>query len=185
MSDECYLYIIGPAGRSKPIKIGLAADPELRLRQLQTGNPMKLCIMHKYWAFSREQASYWEILAHKLFEDKRLAGEWFDVTALEVHDNISHWRAEREPKAPPKRREFASKSSLDGDFEPFHPEIPVHLRGKPRQQMTPDERIEYWRCFDLPAPPYGFDDWYIVGSPSSGVLGAFPIVGFLGDGGDE
>lgn len=178
MSEGCYLYVIAPVGASKPCKIGIAASPSDRLRQLQTGNPMRLEIVEQYWASSRDQASYWELLAHKLYGDRRLAGEWFDVIALDVQNKVEHWQRDREPKSPPRRRNFKPDPQLENDYEPFHPVIPDHLRGKRVADMDDTERATYWACFDLPRPPYGFDDWYIVGSPSSGVLAAFPIVGF-------
>ncbi len=182
--SECYLYVIAPRGEGRPVKIGIAAQPNQRLAQLQTGNPETLELVEKFWAGTREQAAYWEMLAHKLFEESRLAGEWFDCTASEIVAKIDAWRQDREPKAPPRRRMAKQFPGGDdsADFEPFHPTIPGHLRGRTTFQMLPEERREYWACFDLPAPPAGFDDWYIVGSPSSGVLAAFPIVGFNGDG---
>jgi hypothetical protein len=45
--------------------------------------------------------------------------------------------------------------------------------------MTQEERVAFWACFELGTPPPGFDDWYIAGSPKSGVLGAFPTKGFM------
>jgi hypothetical protein len=185
MSEQCYLYVIAHEGGAGPVKIGIAADPKARLRQLQTGNPVTLTLVEEFWALTREQAAYWEMLAHKLFEARRLAGEWFDCEAADVVASVNAWRQDREPKAPSSRR-LGNKFSggiTDSDLEPFHPAIPEHLRGRTTYEMTPPERRDYWACYNLPTPPAGFDDWYVVGSPASGVLAAFPIVGFNGDGG--
>jgi hypothetical protein len=185
VSDQCYLYLIAPADAGRPVKIGIAADPSARLRQLQTGNPAALELVETFWALTREQAAYWEMLAHKLFEAKRMAGEWFDCEASDIAASVHAWRLDREPRAPAARRlaQRFNGALEEADYEAFHPVIPAHLRGRSTFEMTPQERLAYWACFGLSAPPAGFDDWYIVGSPSSGVLCAFPIVAFNGDGG--
>jgi hypothetical protein len=56
------LYIIGAGDR--PVKIGYAKNPSRRLAELQT---------------------------HKHFEDRRLKGEWFDITTEEAREAIWQW----------------------------------------------------------------------------------------------
>jgi hypothetical protein len=63
-------------------------------------------------------------------------------------------------------------------YEPWRPTIPADLVGKRKRDMTAEERLRYWAAFKLEAPPPGYDDWYVCGSPKAGVLGAFPVVGF-------
>jgi hypothetical protein len=185
VSKQCYLYIIAPTDAERPIKIGIASDPEGRRRQLQTGNPVELRVVKKFWALTREQAAYWEELAHQLFQKHRTIGEWFDVDASAVVEKVGVWKADREPQSAPQIRVAKSLPRTDEYHEPNHPYIPPHLRSRSTAEMSDGERLEFWGCFGLSRPPEGFDDWYIVGSEANGVLGAFPVVGFMHGVGEE
>lgn len=56
-----------------PVKIGFTAHhPEKRLRQLQTGNPRKLCVVECFGGTVEGEG-----LFHKAFQSQRLEGEWF------------------------------------------------------------------------------------------------------------
>lgn len=69
-----YVYLIEDgAGR---VKIGLAIDPQKRLRQLQTGSSSKLRILATLPG-DRED----ELLLHKTFRAERRGGEWFEFSA--------------------------------------------------------------------------------------------------------
>jgi hypothetical protein len=70
-----FVYVIGAAQRG-PLKIGVAADPEARVVELQTGYPRPLRIHHSVKTGSARLA---ERYAHRLLHEKRLAGEWFQV----------------------------------------------------------------------------------------------------------
>lgn len=59
-------------------KIGISKNPEARVKQLNTGNPEKLILVHAYLA--TEQKNISEKLAHSLFDTSRLKGEWFEST---------------------------------------------------------------------------------------------------------
>lgn len=61
--------------RAKAIKIGLARDPEKRLRTLQTASPTKLRLIATCPGGPRE-----EMLMHRRFASIRLRGEWFRAT---------------------------------------------------------------------------------------------------------
>lgn len=67
--DQQYLYFIlcGDA-----VKIGRAKDPNVRMRELQTGAPGTLTLLASF-----ERAGYLESLCHKLLAEQRLSGEWF------------------------------------------------------------------------------------------------------------
>ena len=73
--SKSFVYFIGDSNSAGPIKIGVAANVEARLKSLQTGNPNPLLILgiieggHKV-----EQA------LHKKFEKFRHHGEWFNPT---------------------------------------------------------------------------------------------------------
>jgi len=68
------------AGSNGPIKIGVAKDVESRLETLQTGNHMELRIVTKIKCRSRQEAYDKESQFHKMFERKRIRGEWFHST---------------------------------------------------------------------------------------------------------
>lgn len=170
---SCSLYLIAPEGVDRPVKIGVADDPQKRLRQLQTGNPTPLRIVRTFSAQSRAAVNDWEFHAHRLFADHRLAGEWFDLSADDIIARVPEWRR-RKPKPAPR----AATLHDSGNFKPFHPVVPERLQ-LPISQLSAEERIEFWACFDLEPPPPGFDDWYIMGSASMGVMGAVPVEGWV------
>lgn len=77
VADECWVYFVR-ATSGGPIKIGIADDPAVRLRMLQTGNPLELTVIA-----SMRGGLVVEAALHLLFEDTRLVGEWFaDSQAL-------------------------------------------------------------------------------------------------------
>lgn len=170
-----FLYIIRAASTETPIKIGIANNPSARLRQLQTGHAARLEVVEVFKASNRAEASNWENKAHYLFNDRRALGEWFNVSAKEVVDRRPEWQVEQTRVPKPK----IGLSVQVEAHTAFHPAIPEALCGRPLSQMNSVERLEFWACFDLPAPPEGFDDWYIIGTPIGGVLGAVAIEGFV------
>lgn len=66
------------------VKIGYAADPERRLKVLQTGCPSKMTI-----EATIEGDQKFEAELHRLFAPHRKTGEWFDLApAIEM---AIHW----------------------------------------------------------------------------------------------
>ena len=61
-------------GEDGPVKLGFTkGDPDIRLRQLQTGNPIKLRVRYCFEAsFDSEK------MLHTAFADLRMNGEWFE-----------------------------------------------------------------------------------------------------------
>lgn len=72
---DMYIYVIQEEV-SKAFKIGISKNPEARLKQLQTGNSSKLSLIYTTKAESRFQD---ELELHKLFEEYKLQGEWFQL----------------------------------------------------------------------------------------------------------
>jgi hypothetical protein len=77
-TGESFVYVIA-AGPQGPVKVGFSADPDRRLRQLQTGHPERLEIFHRQ-GFDAARAPLMEKLVHKLMAPKRCQGEWFAYT---------------------------------------------------------------------------------------------------------
>lgn len=83
-----FVYFI-QQGDDGPVKIGTAADPLERLRQLQPGNPVPLTI--RYVVPGDHPV---ERALHRHFADFRLTGEWFDMAPA-----VLAWAAEMETRA--------------------------------------------------------------------------------------
>jgi hypothetical protein len=60
------------------VKIGVAKNPEARLRDLQVGNANQLEILATISGAGRHE----EDSLHKLFEPFRLRGEWFQIQPI-------------------------------------------------------------------------------------------------------
>lgn len=73
--DDRYVYVAKEAVSGR-YKIGISRDPEARIKQLNTGNPEQLILVHAYLAIEHRHVS--ETLAHSLFNEHRLKGEWFN-----------------------------------------------------------------------------------------------------------
>ncbi len=76
-----YVYVIARLDRRGravgPTKIGIAKDPERRLRTFQTANPLPLTL---YRTFRVARASALEADVHRRLGPLRLKGEWFALS---------------------------------------------------------------------------------------------------------
>jgi len=95
------VYFIGPEDGAV-VKIGVAEDATVRLRDLQVGSPVKLFLI-AYMAGDRQQ----ERTLHDQFSLHRLHGEWFEVSKAMIQfarknadvPERSPWRkGERSPR---------------------------------------------------------------------------------------
>jgi hypothetical protein len=83
MKKPCFIYLIatktktGKAGR--PVKIGIAENPEKRLRSISTASSKALGLYEKWWCPSRYIARTMEREIHVLMDRDRLHGEWFNL----------------------------------------------------------------------------------------------------------
>lgn len=78
--NTSYVYFIKESGKHH-IKIGKADDPEQRKKELSTGTPHHHEIVH---LIKSETAYKTEKLFHRYFSEKRLTGEWFDLSEKEL-----------------------------------------------------------------------------------------------------
>lgn len=89
MADS-YVYVIATVrgGRAvAPIKVGMSDDPKKRRRQLQTGYPYPLMLVHAFATPDRKTAVSLESGFRRMKEDRHLLGDWFDIApavALQV-----------------------------------------------------------------------------------------------------
>lgn len=74
LDGAAHTYLIKADGIDL-VKIGIAKNPESRLKFLQTGQPMDL---HLLWSVPGS----FESQLHERFAEYRVRGEWFDLTPL-------------------------------------------------------------------------------------------------------
>lgn len=76
-----YVYIV-QAGEDGPVKIGMAVDPVLRFRELQSANWQELTMPAIVPVFGNRLKLERE--AHRVATPYRIRGEWFDLTPVEA-----------------------------------------------------------------------------------------------------
>jgi hypothetical protein len=72
------MYVIS-ARPEGPVKLGISADPDQRVRELQTGHPEPLKVLHRE-PVDLERVRLFERLLHRDNNHHRLHGEWFNLT---------------------------------------------------------------------------------------------------------
>jgi hypothetical protein len=75
-----YVYFISDGAA---VKIGIAANPQQRLGELQTGNGKRLVLLH---AIESNNSRRLEGELHRRFAPNRLAGEWFNLSDSDMQD---------------------------------------------------------------------------------------------------
>jgi hypothetical protein len=75
-----HVYVAGDGNR---VKIGVAANPERRMRELRTAAPL-VSLIHAREFSNRAGAVATERALHSRFSDRRVAGEWFAIDPAEV-----------------------------------------------------------------------------------------------------
>ena len=78
------VYFIGEDPYTNKVKIGKTNNVKNRIRTLQTGNPYKLRIIGTISCQDEKTMSELEKRLHNELKDKRLVGEWVNVTMDEV-----------------------------------------------------------------------------------------------------
>lgn len=69
------------------VKIGHTADVQSRMAGIKTGSSTALRL-YGSWGSTRTGAMECELLAHRLLDEARLSGEWFDISPCEAADVI-------------------------------------------------------------------------------------------------
>lgn len=83
MESDTYLYIIGKLVDYvfvSPCKVGITASLRSRLSQIQTAAPFRVAIHTHFTLPNREIAVALERAFHVVQNDKKLHGEWFDMS---------------------------------------------------------------------------------------------------------
>lgn len=106
-----YIYLLQAVSTDK-FKIGRATDVTRRIRELQTGSPIK--IRYVYHAYVHN-ANLCEMELHNKFSSQREIGEWFALTSEDVKSCIFLMRLiqEAEPiDSTPEESEEAAEDEL-------------------------------------------------------------------------
>jgi hypothetical protein len=72
-TPQGFVYVIHAAGTNR-IKLGYSAQPEDRIRKLQTGSPVELRMLARYPGSRATEARL-----HSALAEYRKGGEWFEV----------------------------------------------------------------------------------------------------------
>ena len=70
------------------VKIGWSKNPQIRLKQLQTGNSLELRLVKVY-----DAPKVKERLIHRMLmiRRSRCQGEWFNLTETQAVELLDHW----------------------------------------------------------------------------------------------
>lgn len=96
-----YVYFIKTCDNAQLVKVGKAANPERRLRELQTGNASELVLIGKVNCGGDKKAALREKEIHDIFADLRVRGEWFRLgkNLREYMEGCLVWDYEKMGKA--------------------------------------------------------------------------------------
>ena len=83
-----YLYAIQDS-TSGYVKLGYSANPEQRLRELQTGSSAALCIIHTA-RIREDRARPVEQQLHRELKHLQVRGEWFNLTESRARGMIDY-----------------------------------------------------------------------------------------------
>ena len=81
------------SGKRGPIKIGVANNVEVRMAELQIGNPYELILLASIPVSSRKRAEALEKSLHRKFAGQHIRGEWFQRN-IDVKEAIEFFEAE-------------------------------------------------------------------------------------------
>ena len=122
MSGQIYLCCDG----SGLWKIGIASNPDKRFKQLKTGNPT----IRMLFNIPVEYPSIVELELHTKYEEKRITGDWFDLSAEDLFYIFDRFLGEN------------NNHSLE-DFEVIHRLVSVEKKLQDKEWRTElDARID-------------------------------------------
>jgi len=80
-----YVYCI--SHNDQYFKIGVSENPERRMYEMQTGNPIKLYCL---WKFKCDEPYKLESYVHSLLSKNSISGEWFDISISMCYKILEH-----------------------------------------------------------------------------------------------
>lgn len=86
LNEYCYVYLMNDTTNNY-YKIGISKNPTYREKTLQSEKPTIEMIANKKFP-NRKIAHSFEKALHSTYNEKRVRGEWFDLSQDEVNDII-------------------------------------------------------------------------------------------------
>lgn len=83
-----FVYVVGEIGKDRPVKIGHTKCFKQRMVGLQMGTPNRLEVKYAFRTDDKSRSKRIERTMKKVFADKRISGEWFDITAAMAANTI-------------------------------------------------------------------------------------------------
>lgn len=85
-----YVYLIQSGNKPKsPVKVGMSNNPEKRIKQLQTGNPVLLRLVLSIKCESRSHAFRLEKTMHELLKGNNIINEWYSVVRSNIYKSLN------------------------------------------------------------------------------------------------
>jgi predicted GIY-YIG superfamily endonuclease len=84
LNEECFVYLMKDI-RNGRHKIGIARNPEIRERTLQSEQPKTQLVVYKKYV-NRKIAAAFEKALHETYSHKRSRGEWFALDAEDLKE---------------------------------------------------------------------------------------------------
>ena len=81
-----FIYIISNV---TDFKVGFSKDPKRRVKQLQTGNPLKLELKHTV-QIEEAPVHILEKIMHHILKNKHMSGEWFSADLEEIKSLLGY-----------------------------------------------------------------------------------------------
>jgi len=75
---------------SGAVKIGVSKEPEQRVKELQTGNPMEIEVILTTTPPEGHTALEWEQGLQKLCQSYKMNGEWFEEKVIHYLNGLLH-----------------------------------------------------------------------------------------------
>jgi hypothetical protein len=83
-----FVYVIGTKGG--PVKIGYSNNPEFRLHQIQTGQPMRVSVLRTFAVPSKRMGNSIETRCFELLRERRMNGEWYAINSNTAVHAVSY-----------------------------------------------------------------------------------------------
>lgn len=131
----------------RAIKIGFAVDPVKRLADLQIAHSQPLRLIHSRACSDAAKA---ERRAHRLLREKRLRGEWFDLSEQEAVFAID-LAIMRDTTPPRASRKPKPRAQRDGFFRPFIDLWPIRNDLARDIEQLPVTVQQWWGRDSIPA----------------------------------
>jgi len=87
--DQQFIYVICEDAATSTVKIGFSANPDRRLKQLQTAQSNPLILFHKEEVPAASVRAL-ERVIHKELSYRKARGEWFSISPEDAVATIKH-----------------------------------------------------------------------------------------------